>query len=143
MEDNRIGRRTVLRTAGALAAATAVTGCGTLTGSGESRTSSGGGKKRLVVSNSGGAYNDALVKAIYEPFTKETGITVTTVNYQSAQVIAQVKQGRPQVDLMDNGLLIFQKMARLDCLEPVDYDRLKSVKGSGIAEAQLPEHAVG
>jgi putative spermidine/putrescine transport system substrate-binding protein len=142
MEGNLIGRRSVLRTAGALAAATAVTGCGTLTGGGESRTSSGG-KKRLVVSNSGGAYNDALTKAIYEPFTKETGITVTTVNYQSAQVIAQVKQGRPQVDLMDNGLLIFQKMARLECLEPVDYDRLKNVKGAGIAEVQLAEHAVG
>jgi putative spermidine/putrescine transport system substrate-binding protein len=142
MEGNLIGRRSVLRTAGALAAATAVTGCGTLTGSGESRTSSGG-KKRLVVSNSGGAYNEALTKAIYEPFTKETGITVTTVNYQSAQVIAQVKQGRPQVDLMDNGLLIFQKMARLECLEPVDFDRLKNVKGAGIAEVQLAEHAVG
>ncbi|MEU0179549.1 extracellular solute-binding protein, partial [Streptomyces massasporeus] len=144
MEGNLIGRRTVLRTAAALAAASAVTGCGALTGSGESRTSSGGGgKKRLVVSNSGGAYNDALTKAIYEPFTKETGITVTTVNYQSAQVIAQVKQGRPQVDLMDNSLLIFQKMARLECLEPVDHDRLKSVKGAGISEIQLPEHAVG
>jgi putative spermidine/putrescine transport system substrate-binding protein len=132
MEGNLIGRRSVLRTAGALAAATAVTGCGTLTGSGESRTSS-----------SGGAYNDALTKALYEPFAKETGITVTTVNYQSAQVIAQVRQGRPQVDLMDNSLLIFQKMTRLDCLEPVDYDRLKNVKGAGIAEVQLPEHAVG
>ncbi|MFG2806654.1 MULTISPECIES: ABC transporter substrate-binding protein [Streptomyces] len=144
MEDNRIGRRTVLRTAAALAAASAMTGCGTLMGNGESRTSSGGGgKKRLVVSNSGGTYNDALTKAIYEPFTKETGITVTTVNYQSAQIIAQVKQGRPQVDLMDNTLLIFQKMARLDCLEPVDHDRLKSVKGAGIAEHHLPEHAVG
>ncbi|GGX29413.1 polyamine ABC transporter substrate-binding protein [Streptomyces lomondensis] len=142
MEGNRIGRRTVLRTAGALAATTALAGCGT--SSGESRgSSSGGGKKRLVVSNSGGAYSDALTKAIYEPFTKETGITVTTVNYQSAQVIAQVKQGRPQVDLMDNSLLIFQKMARLECLEPVDYDRLKNVKGSGIPEVQLPQHAVG
>ncbi|MDQ1021510.1 hypothetical protein [Streptomyces afghaniensis] len=96
-----------------------------------------------MVSNSGGAYNDALTKAIYEPFTKETGITVTTVNYQSAQVIAQVKQGRPQVDLMDNGLLIFQKMTRLECLEPIDHDRLKSVKGAGIAEHNLPEYAVG
>jgi putative spermidine/putrescine transport system substrate-binding protein len=142
MEGSLIGRRSVLRTAGALAAATAVTGCGTLTGRGESRTSSGG-KKRLVVSNSGGAYNDALTKALYEPFTKETGITVTTVNYQSAQVIAQVRQGRPQVDLMDNSLLVFQKMTRLECLEPVDYDRLKNVKGAGIPEVQLPEHAVG
>ncbi|MDQ1021511.1 nitrous oxide reductase [Streptomyces afghaniensis] len=42
MEGNRIGRRTVLRTAGALAAATAVTGCGTLMGSSESRRSGGG-----------------------------------------------------------------------------------------------------
>ncbi|MCF0083049.1 extracellular solute-binding protein, partial [Streptomyces lomondensis] len=144
METNRIGRRTLLRTAGAVAAAAAVTGCGTLMGNGESRGSSGGGgKKRLVVSNSGGAYSDALTKAIYEPFTKETGITVTTVNYQSAQVIAQVRQGRPQVDLMDNSLLIFQKMERLECLEPVDYDRLKNVKGAGIPEVQLPQHAVG
>ncbi|MFD5271795.1 extracellular solute-binding protein [Streptomyces sp. NPDC058335] len=144
MEGNRIGRRTVLRTAGALAAAAAVTGCGTLTGTGGSRSSSGGGgKKKLVVSNSGGTYNDALTKAIYEPFAKETGITVTTVNYQSAQIIAQVKQGRPQVDLMDNTLLIFQKMAGLDCLEAVDYDRLKQAKGAGIPEHQLPEHAVG
>jgi putative spermidine/putrescine transport system substrate-binding protein len=144
MEGNRIGRRTVLRTAGALAAASAVTGCGSLMGNGESRSSSSsGGKKRLVVSNSGGAYNDALTKAIYEPFAKETGITVTTVNYQSAQIIAQVRQGRPQVDLMDNTLLIFQKMARMDCLEAVDHDRLKSVKGAGIAEHNLPEHAVG
>lgn len=143
MEHDRIGRRTVLRTAGALAAATAVTGCGTLMGTGDSRGSSGGGKKRLVVSNSGGAYNDALTKAIYEPFAKETGITVTTVNYQSAQIIAQVKQGRPQVDLLDNTLLNFQKMAGLECLEPVDHDRLKSAKGAGIAEHNLPEHAVG
>ncbi|MER7564026.1 polyamine ABC transporter substrate-binding protein [Streptomyces sp. NPDC097941] len=143
MEANRIGRRTVLRTAGALAAASALTGCGTLMGNGESRGSSGGGKKRLVVSNSGGAYNDALIKAIYEPFAKETGITVTTVNYQSAQIIAQVKQGRPQVHLLDNTLLNFQKMARLECLEPVDHDRLKNVKGAGIAEVNLPEHAVG
>jgi putative spermidine/putrescine transport system substrate-binding protein len=139
MEGNRIGRRTLFRTAGAVAAAAAVAGCGTATGS----SSSGGGRKRIVVSNSGGAYNDALTKAIYEPFAKETGITVTTVNYQSAQVIAQVQQGRPQVDLMDNSLLIFQKMARLDCLEAVDYDRLKSVKGAGIPEPQLPSHAVG
>ncbi|WP_328783610.1 polyamine ABC transporter substrate-binding protein [Streptomyces canus] len=142
MEANRISRRTVLRTAGALAATTVVTGCGTLMGSSESR-GSGGGKKRLVVSNSGGTYNDALTEAIYEPFAKETGITVTTVNYQSAQIIAQVKQGRPQVDLMDNTLLNFQKMAGLECLEPVDQDRLKSVKGAGIAEHNLPEHAVG
>jgi putative spermidine/putrescine transport system substrate-binding protein len=143
MEGNRIGRRTILRTAGALAAATAVTGCGTLMGSGESRGSSGGGKKRLVVSNSGGAYNDALTKAIYEPFAKETGITVTTVNYQSAQIIAQVQQGRPQVDLMDNSLLVFQKMARLNTLQPLDYDRLKHVKGAGIPEQLLREQAVG
>jgi putative spermidine/putrescine transport system substrate-binding protein len=64
MEANQIGRRTLFRTAGALAAATAMSGCGTLMGSGGSRGSSGGGKKRIVVSNSGGAYNDALTKAI-------------------------------------------------------------------------------
>ncbi|GAB2587641.1 ABC transporter substrate-binding protein [Streptomyces capparidis] len=143
MESNRIGRRAVLRTAGAAAAAAAMTGCGTLMGNSQSRGSSGGGKKRLVVSNSGGSYHDALTKAIYEPFAKETGIAVTTVNYQSAQIIAQVRQGRPQVDLMDNTLLNFAKMARLECLEPVDHDRLKSVEGAGIARHNLPEYAVG
>ncbi|MFF8846216.1 polyamine ABC transporter substrate-binding protein [Streptomyces sp. NPDC015127] len=142
METNRIRRRTMLRTTGALAAATAVAGCGSLTGTGASSDPSGG-KKSLVVRNSGGSYHKALAKAIYEPFTKETGITISTVNYDSAQLIAQVKQGRPQFDLIDNSMLVFPKMVRADTLQPLDYDRLPNAKGAGIAEHLLTEHAVG
>ncbi|MBC9728546.1 ABC transporter substrate-binding protein [Streptomyces sp. TRM68367] len=142
MEGSRIGRRTILRTAGALAAATSVAGCGTLIGTGESRGSSGG-KKSLVVSNSGGSYHEALAKAIYEPFTKETGIAISTVNYQSAQLMAQIKQGRPQFDLIDNSMLVFPKMVRANTLQILDYDRLKHAKGAGIPGHLLTEHAIG
>ncbi|OAH11452.1 ABC transporter substrate-binding protein [Streptomyces jeddahensis] len=142
MAGSRIGRRTILRTAGALAAATAAAGCSTLTG-GESSGSSGGGKKSLVVRNSGGSYHEALSKAIYEPFTKETGITISTVNYDTAQLIARITQGRPQFDVIDNSMLVYPKMVRADTLQPLDYDRLPHAKGAGIADHLLTEHAVG
>ncbi|MGW6403623.1 ABC transporter substrate-binding protein [Streptomyces sp. NPDC055134] len=140
MGANRISRRSLLHTAAGLAAATTVAGCGT----GTSRTASGsGGKKSLVVCNSGGAYGAANQKALYEPFTQETGIAVTVVNYQSAQILAQIKQGRPQFDVIDNSMLVYPKMVRANALQALDYDRLKHANGAGIAEHLITDHAVG
>ncbi|MEU5201259.1 ABC transporter substrate-binding protein, partial [Streptomyces scabiei] len=76
MSDSQIGRRAFLRGAGGLAALAALpnlAACGT----GTSRVASGGSKgggKTVVVRDSGGSYGAALQKAIYTPFTQETGI---------------------------------------------------------------------
>ena len=60
--------------------------------------------KQLVVSGWGGTFQDAMRKALFEPFSKETGIRVVEVTYGGqglARVKAQVDAGKVEVDLMD------------------------------------------
>lgn len=141
----RTDRRVFLRGVGAVAAgiaATALTGCGT----GTSRSVDGGsGKssKTLVVRNSGGTYGDANQKAVYEPFTKETGIKVEVVNIEYAQMLAQIKQGRPQFDVIDDSMADFVLFKKEGATETLDYDRLKNFKTAGIAKSLVTGNAVG
>ncbi|MFH8658275.1 ABC transporter substrate-binding protein [Streptomyces afghaniensis] len=144
MSDPQIGRRALLRGAGGLAALAAVpslAACGT----GTSRASSGsakGGGKTVIVRDSGGAYGQALQKAIYTPFTQETGINVEVTNIQGTQMLAQIKQGRPQFDLINNSMKELVKYANQDGLEKLDRDRIKSLTGAQIPGSQITEYAV-
>ncbi|MDX3517188.1 ABC transporter substrate-binding protein [Streptomyces scabiei] len=143
MKDVRIDRRVFLRGVGGVAAgiaATSLTACGT----GSSRSVGSGGKssKTLVVRDSGGAYGEALQKAVYTPFTQETGITVRAVNLQGTQMLAQIKQGRPQFDLINNSMMDHAKFVTQDALETLDTDRIKSLKNAKIPEGQITAHAV-
>jgi putative spermidine/putrescine transport system substrate-binding protein len=143
MTTSPIGRRALLRGAAALAALPALAACGT----GTSRSSSGSGGsgaggKTVAVRNSGGAYGEALKKAIYDPFTKETGITVQVANLDGAQVLAQIKQGRPQVDLIYNSMMDHAKFVRENALEKLDLDRIKNLKTAKLPENQITEYAV-
>jgi len=145
VRDVRTDRRVFLRGVGAVAAgvaATALTGCGT----GTSRSVDGGsGKssKTLVVRNSGGTYGDANQKAVYEPFTKETGIKVEVVNIEYAQMLAQIKQGRPQFDVIDDSMADFVLFKQAGATEALDFDRLKNFKNAGIAKSLVTTNAVG
>ena len=104
----------------------------------------GGGKgKPVVVRDSGGSYGAALQKAIYTPFTQETGIQVQVLNLDNAPLLAQIKQGRPQCDLINDSMMSFAKYAAEDALETLDRDRLKSLKSAKIPEAQTTDHAIG
>ncbi|WP_309115879.1 ABC transporter substrate-binding protein [Saccharothrix sp.] len=142
MKDTWIDRRSFLRGLGAVAATSALAACGT----GTSRSAGGGagtGSKTLVVRNSGGAYGDANMKAVLEPFMKETGIEIKVINPNYAQMLAQIKQGRPQFDLIDNSMIDFVKFAQEDATQQIDYDRLKSVKNADIPKNLLTPTAVG
>ncbi|WP_256964043.1 extracellular solute-binding protein, partial [Streptomyces griseiscabiei] len=115
-------------------------------GTGSSRTAGGsGGKggKTVVVRDSGGSYGAALQKAIYTPFTQETGIQVKVLNLDDAPLLAQIKQGRPQCDLINNSMMSHLKYVKQDALEALDLDRIKSAQSAKIPEAQVTEHAVG
>ncbi|MCX3292520.1 ABC transporter substrate-binding protein [Streptomyces sp. NEAU-H22] len=146
MKDARIDRRLFLRGIGGVtagvAAATTLSACGT----GTSRVSSGsGGKggKTVVVRDSGGSYGAALQKAIYTPFTQETGIQVKVLNLDDAPLLAQIQQGRPQCDLINNSMMSHTKYVKQNALEALDLDRIKSVKSAKIPENQITDHAVG
>ncbi|MBB6421140.1 ABC transporter substrate-binding protein [Streptomyces sp. AK010] len=142
MSDPMIGRRALLRGAGGLAAFAALpslAACGT----GTSRVSSGGsGGKTVIVRNSGGSYGDAVQKGVYGPFTRETGIAVKVTNLQASQMQAQFKQGRPQFDLIDIGMMDLAKFTAQDALEQLDLDRVKSLKSAKIPENQITDHSI-
>ncbi|MET9836174.1 ABC transporter substrate-binding protein, partial [Streptomyces sp. NPDC006385] len=124
----------------AIAALPSLSACGT----GTSRASSGGkgGGKTVIVRDSGGAYGEALQKAVYTPFTKETGINVQVVNLQGTQMLAQIKQGRPQFDLINNSMMDHAKFVAQDALEKLDTGRIKSLKSAKLPKAQITEHAI-
>lgn len=143
MRDPRIDRRLFLRGAGGIAAGLAagsLTSCGT----GTSRSAgSGKSSKTLVVRDSGGTYGEANQKAIYEPFTDETGIRVEVVNIQYAQMLAQIQQGRPQFDVIDDSTPDYLRFRKAGATVDLDFDRLKNFKNAGIAEALVFPNAVG
>ncbi|MER5182314.1 ABC transporter substrate-binding protein [Streptomyces sp. NPDC002896] len=144
MSNVRIDRRVFLRGVGGVAAgiaATSLTACGT----GTSRSVDSGGKssKTLVVRDSGGTYGEANQKAIYDPFTKETGIRIEVVNIQYAQMLAQIQQGRPQFDVIDDSMADFLRFKKADATEDLDYDRLKNFKNAGIAKSLVTSNAIG
>ncbi|MEH0580546.1 MULTISPECIES: ABC transporter substrate-binding protein [Streptomyces] len=145
MRDVRTDRRGFLRGVGGvaagIAAATSLSACGT----GTSRSVDSGGKnsKTVVVRNSGGSYGDANQQAIYDPFTKETGIQVKVVNIEYAQMLAQIKQGRPQFDVIDDSMADFVLFHNEGATEDLDHDRLKNFKNAGIAKNLVTANAVG
>ena len=138
----RIDRRVFLRGVGGIAAgiaATSLTACG----SGSNRSGGGKSSKTVVVRNSGGSYGDANQQAIYEPFTKETGIQVKVVNIEYAQMLAQIQQGRPQFDVIDSSMADFVLFKQQGATQDLDYERLKNFKNAGVAKNLVASNAVG
>ncbi|MER5833128.1 ABC transporter substrate-binding protein [Streptomyces sp. NPDC002130] len=141
MGDVGIDRRAFLTTVGGIAAGAAagsLTACESRTG--RSATKSG---HVLVVRNFGGSYGEANRKAVYDPFTRETGVRIKVVNFGHDQMLAQIKEGRPQFDVMDidmSNLLLFEHE---DASEPLDYGRLKNARNTGIPQSLLTPNGVG
>jgi putative spermidine/putrescine transport system substrate-binding protein len=129
-----------------VAAGAAVLGSGGLLGacgSGSSGGAAAGGSGKLYVRQSGGEYQDANTKAIFEPFSKETGIEVIPVQVDSAPMMAQIQQGSPQFDLIDNSEgdhLVFNQKG---LLQDIQYDRLKNFKEDDFPERLAPAWMVG
>ena len=56
------------------------------------------------------------------------------MNIAYAQLLAQIKQGRPQFDVIDTSMADVIRFKDAGRPEALDYDRLKSIKNAGIAE---------
>lgn len=79
----------------------------------------------VIMQDPGGAYGEALRKIMYDPFEKETGIKVVTVQEARSgpRIKAQVDAGKTEWDLT----FIFDQETKLlgdCCLEKIDYDKL-------------------
>ncbi|MEU2541473.1 ABC transporter substrate-binding protein [Streptomyces iakyrus] len=141
MGDVAPSRRAFLAGVGGLAAGTAaasLTGCET-----RNERSSAESSRVLVVRNFGGSYGEANRKAVYDPFSRETGIRIRVVDFGHEQMLAQIKEGRPRFDVMDidmSNLVLFEHEG---ASEPLDYGRLKNTRNAGIAQSLLTPNGVG
>ncbi|MFI4988210.1 MAG: ABC transporter substrate-binding protein [Alphaproteobacteria bacterium] len=75
---------------------------------------------KVIVRTPGGAYEDALRKGVFEPFTAETGIEVVPFATNTAKLIAMVESGSVQVDVADLGEFTAITLANRGALEHID-----------------------
>jgi putative spermidine/putrescine transport system substrate-binding protein len=77
--------------------------------------------KRLVVANFGGAARDAKRKALYDPFTKATGIEIIHGEGPDiAKMKIQVESGNVEWDIIDMNDAWVQAAGRMGLLEEID-----------------------
>jgi putative spermidine/putrescine transport system substrate-binding protein len=58
-------------------------------------------------------------------------------------MLAQIKQGRPQFDVIDDSMADFVLFKQEGATEELDYDRLKNFTNAGIAKSLVATHALG
>lgn len=140
---SHMNRRKFLKGVGALA------GLSTVGGAATACLSSGGGSgsdpKKLVVVDSGGTYHDASKTTIYDPFTKETGIQIEAVPYESTgTLMSQLQQSPGSYDVLSNSPLGAQTLQKEDLLAKIDYEVVgKSFEIDDLSAAAKGEYFVG
>src|SRR6266581_364508 len=87
------------------------------------RRASAAGK--LVVRTIGGAYEEAVVKAIIEPFTKATGTEVVKVPATLGKLLAMFESGNIELDVVDAGELGMISLSQKGALEKINYKAWK------------------
>jgi putative spermidine/putrescine transport system substrate-binding protein len=84
-----------------------------------------GAAGKLVVRTIGGAYEEGMAKAHFDPFTKATGIEVLKVPATLGKLLAMFEAGNVEVDVLDVGELGMLQMSRKGALEPLDHKSWK------------------
>ena len=107
-----VSRRRILKGAAGLAATTTVP-------TAWMRRAGAAGK--IVVRTIGGAYEEAVVKAIFEPFTKATGIEIVKVPATLGKLLAMVESGNIELDVVDAGELGVLSLSQKGALDKIDY----------------------
>ncbi|MFD7161433.1 extracellular solute-binding protein [Kribbella sp. NPDC059898] len=126
-----LGRRSLLK-AGVLLAgagtATSMTGCA-LGAIGNA------GSKKLFVRSTAGAREDVMRKYVWPQFTKETGAEIVPVTANTAKMVAMLKSGSADLDVVDTGGLGIGKLRKSGGLLQFEMDRFKRFKLADIRQS--------
>ena len=76
---------------------------------------------RLVIRNTGGAYDEVMRRGVYDPFTQATGIDIVGSGAPMTKMIATVKAGGAEYDLIDSGMSGLVALDQMGALSPIDY----------------------
>src|SRR5262245_55519988 len=109
---SRMSRRTFVATAGLAGASLAAAAPFVWT-----RRANAAGK--VIIRTIGGAYEEANVKVIFEPFTKATGIEVVKVPATLGKVLAMHEAGSIEIDVMDAGELGMLSLSQKGAFEKI------------------------
>ena len=97
---------------------------------------------QVIVRTPGGAYDDIMRRHVYDPFTKETGITVMPVAATVAKLMAMFRANNVELDLIDTGDGPLVTLGLAGALEPIDYGSWKWTKPEDIASDYRHEFRV-
>src|SRR5471030_2472667 len=77
---------------------------------------------KIVYLGIGGATQEVLRKAYFEPFTKETGIQVVEdTGLSPERVQAEVQSGHPTIDVTNISTAAYETLLAKNLLAPIDY----------------------
>lgn len=130
-----ISRRTLLKNAGVGAGLTTV--AMPWIGRGARAASAG----QVIVRTGGGAYEEALRKAIFEPFKRETGIDVVPFTTNVAKIYAMIEAHDIGIDVADLGEYTTVVLEKRGALEKIDRSKFNRTKLSDLESVR--EYYVG
>ncbi len=84
-----------------------------------------GAAGRIVIRTIGGAYEESTGKAIFEPFTKATGIEVVKVPATLGKLLAMFESGNIELDVVDAGELGMISLSQKGALDKINYKAWK------------------
>ena len=76
---------------------------------------------KVIIRTIGGAYEEANVKAIFEPFTKATGIEIVKVPASLGKLLAMFEAGNMELDIVDAGELGMLSLSQKGALDKINY----------------------
>jgi putative spermidine/putrescine transport system substrate-binding protein len=102
-----------------------------------------GAAGKIVVRTIGGAYEEAVTKTMFEPFTKATGTEVVKVPATLGKLLAMFESGNIELDVVDAGELGMLSLSQKGALEKIDYKSWKLTNPEDLdAAARRPDMAL-
>ena len=98
---------------------------------------------QVVVRTPGGVFDDVKRETVYEPFRKETGIEVVPVAATTAKLMAMMKSGQNELDLIDTGDSTLLELELSNYLQPVPYNDFKLTNPADIDPVVKRKFQVG
>lgn len=98
---------------------------------------------QVVVRTPGGVFDDIKRETVYEPFRKETGIEVVPVAATIAKMMAMMKSGQNELDVIDTGDNALLELERANYLRPIPYGDFKYTNPDDIDPVVRRKHQLG
>ena len=98
---------------------------------------------QVVVRTPGGVFDDVKRETVYEPFRKESGIEVVPVAATTAKLMAMMKSGQNELDLIDTGDSTLLELELSNYLQPVPYNEFKLTNPADIDPVVKRKFQVG